>query len=118
MRILKWHFKILNGAGGIRGSGVHPLIERRQRRLRVARPRAKHRPGREATSSDTIRVQLAQSPPFREMRKCGGPDTIGRGWCSFLSFRDPAALRAFGSAGPPDRFAAEGTRDDPQLQWE
>ena len=72
---------------------VHPLIGGRQRRLRVARPRAKHRPGREATISDTIRVQLAQTPSFRKARNCAGPGAISRVWRSFLSLRDPAARR-------------------------
>ena len=74
----------------------------RARTRRVARPCAKHRPGREATRSRAIRVQALSDLPVR----CHGLPgikqyTFAHGAASCREC-DPAAL--CGTAGPPQRL--------------
>ena len=55
-----------------------------------------------------MRIQLAESLSFRKTHKCAGARAIGRGWCSFLSLRDPAALP--GRQGHPTQLLLYFTR--------
>ena len=55
--------------------GVHPFIEDRQGRFRVARPCAEYRSGREATRGRAMRIQMAKNL----QRPAGGLTYTARG---------------------------------------
>jgi hypothetical protein len=71
-------------------------LDGQKEHIRVARPRAQHLLGREATNAAPCAFELP--PSFHSQIACiCRTDAIGRGWSSLFSLRDPAALRDGGA---------------------
>jgi hypothetical protein len=88
-------------------------IEGEQGRLRVARPCAQHRSGREATRSRTVLIQITENRFFDSLPLCQSPND----WSRML--RPLAAARPRrpgGTAGPPNRLLLSEQLDHPRFK--